>query len=312
MRKLILFCTSVFALMLLFSESAVQAQTVLWVSATGSGSSCTQTTPCATFQTAVNAGANEVHCLTSGNYGPVTITASLIIDCGSGNVGNISVGTTSNAITINTASAATIILRHLSLNGSGTAQDAIHTLNFASGSLTVEDCTIQGWANASNPNSGGVGIFFGPTAGRGFLQVSNTQSFNNHWGIVVAPQNNQIASVALNRVELSGNLYYGIQLQGSVVAGTMRDSIVAGNGYYGVFTTAAQVYFTVEGSSIVANVGAGILTDSAGSVVNVGGSTIGGNGTGVFALAGSLISFGDNRMSANGSNGAFTSTTPLR
>jgi hypothetical protein len=187
MRKLVLFCISTFAMMLLFSESPVQAQTVLWVSATGSGSSCTQTSPCATFQTAINAGANEVHCLTSGNYGPVTITTSLIIDCGSGNVGNISVSTTSNAITINTASAATIILRHLSLNGSGTAQDAIHTLGFASGSLTVEDCTIQGWANAGT-NSGGVGIFFGPTAGRGFLQVSNTQSFNNHFGIVVAPK----------------------------------------------------------------------------------------------------------------------------
>jgi len=44
----------------------------------------------------------------------------------------------------------------------------------------------------------------------------------------------------------------------------------------------------------------------------VGASTIGGNGTGVLPTAGSLISFGDNHMSANGANGNFTSTTALR
>jgi hypothetical protein len=46
--------------------------------------------------------------------------------------------------------------------------------------------------------------------------------------------------------------------------------------------------------------------------VNVGASTIGGNGTGVVAQSGSLISFGNNQMSANGTNGNFTSTTALR
>jgi len=48
------------------------------------------------------------------------------------------------------------------------------------------------------------------------------------------------------------------------------------------------------------------------AVVNVGASTIGGNGTGVLPSSGSIISFGNNQMSANGSNGNFTSTTTLR
>ena len=63
---------------------------------------------------------------------------------------------------------------------------------------------------------------------------------------------------------------------------------------------------------MVANLTNGIETSSAGAVVNVGGSTIGGNGIGVRAFAGSLISFGNNQMSANGTNGNFTGTTPLR
>ena len=42
------------------------------------------------FQGAVNKGnVGLINCLTSGNYGAVTITASIIIDCGAGNIGNI-------------------------------------------------------------------------------------------------------------------------------------------------------------------------------------------------------------------------------
>ena len=92
----------------------------------------------------------------------------------------------------------------------------------------------------------------------------------------------------------------------------MRDSVVGENGLNGVQSSSGQVYFTVEESSIVDNLVNGIQTNSAGSVVNVGASTIGGNGTGVKALSGSITSFGNNQMSANGSNGTFTSTTPLQ
>jgi hypothetical protein len=90
----------------------------------------------------------------------------------------------------------------------------------------------------------------------------------------------------------------------------MRDSVVGGNANVGVLANATQVFFTVEESSIVANLTAGIRTNSAGAVVNVGASTIGGNGTGVLPTQGSLISFGNNQTSANGSSGNFTDVTP--
>jgi len=61
--------------------------------------------------------------LTSGNYGSATITGSLTIDCGTGNIGTVSVtGSNDFAIEINTASAATIVLRHLSLNGNNSSR----------------------------------------------------------------------------------------------------------------------------------------------------------------------------------------------
>ena len=311
MRKLVLLCALLCAMVPLFAASPAQALQVLWVGPNGSdANNCFVATPCATFQGAINKGSVvKINCLASGDYGKFTITASITVDCGAGNVGNVNV-TSGIAITISTSSAATIVLRHLALDGLGTAVSGISTLAFPSGTLVVEDCTIQGF-----PTTGGgaAGIFFAPTAGRGSLEVSDTRIFNNGNGILVEPASNQIATVTLNRVDLSGNSGTGLVLEGAgVVAGTMRDSVASRNGVDGVFASASQVFFTVEGSSIVANLSTGIQTGSAGSVVNVASSTIGGNGTGVVPGSGSIISFGDNHISANGSNGNFTSTTALR
>jgi hypothetical protein len=267
---------------------------------------CSQTAPCGSFQGAINKGSvSQIKCLTGGSYGPVTITASITIDCGTGNIGTI-FAPAGNAITITTGPGVIVVLRHLSLNGNGsTFKGGILAAAFNSGTLIVEDCMIQGF-------HAGDGIFFSPTSGRGLLQVSNSQMFDNAIGIVVEPAAGQVASVALDRVELVANSNTGLQLVGGIVAGAMRDSIAGENGSTGVYTDASQVFFTIEESSIVANLGNGIFSQSAGSVVSVGASTIGGNGTGVNAQAGSLISFGNNQMSANGINGSFSSTTPLR
>ena len=306
MKTLVLLCASLCSMVLLFAASPVWAQSVLWVASNGSdANACSQTSPCLTFQGAINkGGVAQVRCLTSGNYGAVTLTGSITIDCGTGNVGTVSItGSGNGAITTNITSAATIVLRHLSLNGNNSASFGI--ASFTSGTLVIEDCTIQQFVND--------GIFFAPSAGRGLLQVSDSRIFNNGNGIVVDPASGQIASVALNRVELTGNSFRGLDLTGpGVVAGTMRDSVVAANTQVGVLARASQVFFTVEESSIVANLVAGIGSNASGSVVNVGASTIGGNGTGVMPTGGSLISFGNNQMSANGANGNFTSTTALQ
>jgi hypothetical protein len=307
MRNFISLCTSLFMMVFVFA-SPVRAQNTLWVANNGDDTNaCTEIAPCATFQGAINKGSvSQIGCLTSGRYGgSVTITASIIIDCGMGNVGHITVsGNAAEAVNIVVTSPVTVVLRHLSLNGLGTGQAGISAS--MSGSLTVEDCTIFGFGN-------GDGISFGAVAGRSLLQVTNSQIMNNSAGIVVFSPTSTISSVILNRVEVSGNATNGLSLTGqAVVAGTMRDSVVAANGTTGVMATAGQVYFTVEETSIVDNLTNGIQTNSAGALLNVGASTIGGNGTGVLAQQGSIISFGNNQMSTNGTNGNFSSTTALR
>jgi Right handed beta helix region len=307
MKKIILLCASFFMVVLLFSINPARAQSALWVGPTGSDSNaCSTTGPCATFAGAyAKGGVTQINCLSSGNYGQVTITGSLTIDCGSGNVGNIVSGT--YGILIETTGPAIIILRHLAMSVGNNAFGGIDAQGFFSGTLIVENCMIQGHSLSTS------GIIFEPRSGRGLLQVSNSQFFNHATGITVAPTSGQIASVTLNQVELVANSSDGLFLGGSgVVAGTMRGSVVGENGQSGVVASASQTFFTVEESSIVDNLSNGIQTNSAGSVVNVGASTIGGNGTGVLASSGSLISFGNNQMSVNATNGNFTSTTALR
>jgi hypothetical protein len=306
MRKIILFCATLFATVFLMSANPVHAQNVLWVGPNGSdGNACSQTSPCATFQGAINQGSvSQINCLASGNYGAVTITSSLTIDCGSGNVGNVVVSSGSG-ITIYATGPADIVLRHLSVTGVGMPQGAgIQTQIFNSGSLTVEDCTMQG---------NDYGIYFNPD--RGLLRVSNSSISGNVIGVVVGTYiTSEIVSVLFNRIEIVGNgSSTGLGLAGSgVVVGTLRDSLVSSN-YDGVVAAGSvRAIFTVERSSIVDNIGYGIATGVPGAIINVGSSTIGGNGIGVEALEGSIISFGNNQMSTNAVNGSFTSTTPLQ
>jgi hypothetical protein len=306
MRRIILLCTALFAMVLLFSANLVQAQQ--WVSPNGSDSNaCTATAPCATFQGALNkypGSVLQINCLASGSYGSFTITGSITIDCGTGNVGNIVV-TDGQAINIDASSDANIVLRHLSLNGLGSAQLGIGIALLPSGSLILEDCVVQGFVR---------GVGFGTSAGRGRLQVSNTQILNNNSGILVVPSNGLIATVTLNRVELAGNSTVGLSMTttgSGVIAGTMRDSIISAS-QTAVSASATQVFFTIEQSSIVANTSYGIQTLTAGSNINVTGSTISANGTGVLASSGNIISFGNNTLNGNGVDGNFTSTISSR
>jgi hypothetical protein len=292
-----------------FIVTVTSAHAQAYVSATGSDSNtCTQASPCATFQRA-SVVSNTIVCLNSGTFSTttLTITGSLDIDCGSGNTGFMSSASGTNAITIDASSTAFIELQNLHILGNGTnTASGVVTTNFAGGQLAIEGSTIGGF--------GGYGISFGVnSSGRGSLLLTNTTVANNHVGVSVSPASGQIASITFTNVGIGSNGEDGLDLAGAgVIAGDLRQSVVTSNAVNGITASSAGgVYFTVEGSTITDNLGVGIETNSAAAFVNVGTSTLGGNGTGVKAISGSLVSFGNNQMSANGTNGTFTGATPL-
>ncbi len=105
---------------------------------------CSRTTPCRTFAgalTKTNAG-GQINAVDAGDYGPVTINKSVIID-GKGTSASINI-TAGNAIaTTVPISTSTIVLRNLHLNGGGTASRGV---NHLSGLLIMQNVTITGFA----------------------------------------------------------------------------------------------------------------------------------------------------------------------
>jgi len=326
-----LLCASLCAMAFLVPPGPAHAQNVAWVSPNGNNSnSCSKTSPCATFTGAIlKGGVAQINCLGSGDYGAlnsstiadvgVSITGSIVIDCGAGNVGVVDTYGGNAAININSSDpSAIIVLRHLSLNGGGaTSVNGINTQSFPGGTLIVENCIIHGFHQGPNSPpflTSGNGIYFAPTSGRGLLQVSDSLFYDNdNNGINVNPSSGVIASVTLNRDEFTasnGGSAYGIYFTGNgTVAGSMRDSLVAENGADGIASAAGATYFTIEESSIIDNLSIGIQSFTPATHFNVGASTIVGNGTGVSGPG--IYSFGNNQMGANGSNGTFTGTTAL-
>src|SRR5262249_24446947 len=111
-----------------------------FVSGTGSDTgTCTRSAPCLTFAFAhgVTDAGGEINCVDPGNFGPVTITKSVTIDC-PGTFGGINTAA-SDAITVNAASGI-VRIRNLSLNGTGAGLIGIRFVNGAA--LFVENCMI--------------------------------------------------------------------------------------------------------------------------------------------------------------------------
>jgi hypothetical protein len=308
MRKLVLVCAlACAAAFVVLANPAKASNTRSWVSASGSdAAACTQQAPCLTFAHAIsqtNVG-GEIDCLSGGDFGPVVISSSITIDCGGG-VGAIGVTTPSTSAVNITAMTGTIVLRNLTLNGFGNNASVGVVANGFNGTLIVQHCSIHGF--------GDHGIEMFVNTGRAQLEISDTSVYSNGLiGVLVDSFTGAIASVVLNRVELNNNAAGGLVFQDSgVVAGTFRQSVAAENGTYGIRVLATGgVYFTVEESSVVANLTAGVRSEASGVNLEVGASTIGGNGTGVNAAAGSVFTFGNNQISANGSNGSFTPGGP--
>src|ERR1700683_2759930 len=86
-----------------------------WVSGVGDDANpCSRTAPCKTFAGAISktATGGEIDNLDQGGYGALTITKSITIDGGGGNIASVlTVGTP--GITINAGSTAVVTLRNL-------------------------------------------------------------------------------------------------------------------------------------------------------------------------------------------------------
>src|SRR5437660_93101 len=117
---------------LVLGTTMMSAQaTRTWVSGVGDDANpCSRTAPCKTFAGAISktAAGGEIDALDPGGFGAVTITKSMTIDGGGGQVASVLVAGT-NGIVVAAAASDIVILRNLRLDGLRGAGNANAGLN---------------------------------------------------------------------------------------------------------------------------------------------------------------------------------------
>ncbi len=294
-----------FAVAQFFASSVTYAQTTqTWVSGSGDDASatCSVAAPCRTFAAALakTAAGGEISIGGIGQFGAVTINKSVSINA-VGALGSIVVPAGQNGITIAAGPTDVVILRGLTMNGAGAG---VNGIQFTSGGrLHVENCTISNFTNE--------GILFQPTASSA-LQVNNVSIRSNIGGAVnIQPTVPGTAVASLNNLKAETNLRGVRAYDGSTVV--VRNSVVSnsttGTGFSGASVAGGIVDFTIENSVSSGNPSAGVSSNGANSTMRISNVTVTGNGTGLMAVnGGKILSFGNNRVNGNLSNGAPTAT----
>jgi hypothetical protein len=264
-----------------------------WVSHSGSdANSCTPAQPCATIAQALSQAfdSGEVSCLDSGQFDAFTITTSVTVNC-SGTVAtnNSPLGLLcANGIAIN-APGKVVTIRGFNLNGNS---DPGCTLNGiliqAAAAVYIEDCVIENWPQK--------GILDARTTGLTKLAIKNTVVRNNgSAGIVAAAAAKN--SVVLENVQLVGNTYGIAVATGNNVV--ISRSVMSENSIAGIETDQGATVF-VDNTEISHNASYGIFSQGLVSLAN---SDISFNTS---SIAGSVLSYGNNRIFANGAGNAPT------
>jgi len=297
-----------FFLLQFAATAALHAQaTRTWVSGVGDDANpCSRTAPCKTFAGAISktAASGEINVLDPGGFGGVTITKSMTIDGSGGSIAGVLVSGT-NGIVINDATGTAIVtLLNLDINGLGTGLNGI---NFVNGkSLRVENCKIYGFRGAP-----GEGINFAPTVSPviSSLSVSRTDIRNNaEGGIFIHPTGGAKADVFLESTTIESN-GRGVRIEDASTA-IARDTVVStstNNGFTVIPNTVAS-FLSIEGGSSFMNSSFGVFAGSLGTV-RLSNTLITQNPAGISTSGtGAIISFGNNRISGNTTDGAPTST----
>lgn len=267
-------CGVAFGLVLLVAPVASWAQaTRTWVSGVGDDANpCSRTAPCKTFAGAISktAAGGEISVLDPGGYGALTISKAITIDGGGGFVSSILTSGT-NGIVIVAGANDNVILRNLSLNGTGSGLAGI---SFRSGrSLRLQNVKVDRF---TGPGLSVVVSNSGALSTPVVVEVLDSVFSNNGTGLFAAsqPGSHNPVSVSVERSRF--------------ILGTT-----------GLWSSGAGATVQAANSTIFGN-SQGLSTASVGVSSTPSPAVTGSSG--------SLITFGNNQVQGNANNGSFTGT----
>lgn len=300
------------------ASSQVFAQaTRTWVSGVGDDANpCSRTAPCKTFAGAISktAAGGVIDALDPAGYGAVTITKSITIES-EGAVASILVSGT-NGIIVNAGATDSVIIRGIKFVGLGTGLDGIRFL--AGGSLLVEKSSVEGFAGS------GISVVSSTpmnlTVRESVFRGNGTANVASGGGITIQPTATGSVKGVLDRVQLIGGIGSGLRIGSQddptfgPISLTVRDSVASTNSENGFFVIGGSSgsQLMLDNVSSIDN-GMGVFASGGNALVRMSRSTVHGNTQGIQAtVGGQVVSFGDNRIRGNISDGAPTSTIALK
>ena len=294
----------------LFHGPAAAQATRTWVSGVGDDANPgSRTAPCKTFAGAISKtiAGGEIDVIDPGGFGTITITKAITID-GAGTFASI-LGAGTTGVTVNAGVNDVVTIRNLSINGTGSG---IHGIRFLAGAaLHIENCVIANFTQK--------GVSFEPAAAsRLFIKdtiIRNNNTMPNGGAVLVKPGAAGKADVTMDGVRMEGNVFAVSAQDRSIV--TIRNSVAASNSIAGFVVSAVSAAAVmnlqscvVSNHDVAANA-RGIQADGAQATIRISDVTVVNNSTGLQStLGGNIVSFNNNRIAGNTTNGAPTTTTP--
>jgi hypothetical protein len=278
----------------LFTAPA-HARARVFVASYGNDSNpCTFGSPCKTFQQAVNAvdAGGEVTAIDSAGFGPINITKAVTITSPDGVEAGIVASAGADAIDINAGPNDAIVLRGLTLNGSGVGANGVV---FNSGaSLTITNCVVQNFVFDGSHLSTGNGILVQPTSGEISFVITDTIASNNgHAGISYLPPSGSATAVGvIDHVVATNNIQVGIVIATS----------------FGGGPTTAAISNSIASNNAADGIDVG--NKSAVLIVSIDNSSVNGNTSGISASNTARVTLGRSVITANILMGISNSTSP--
>jgi hypothetical protein len=316
-RSIVALAASACLVALLGTAGPARAAFATFVSGTGTdtGDCDNAANPCRQISYALTKtdGTGTVHVF-AGTYDFFTATQSVnviaeeetaVVLYGGGN-------TPDAAIAVTAAGSDPVLIKGLMINT--IAHRAVLVNAWAK--VFIEDCTIR---YGGGGNLEGHGIDFQPTSSSP-LTVTNTTLIRADASpaggnaIRIRPAGSSAVDALLDNVTVR-NAVAGVLIDGRTTTGnnsvTVRNSVVSGSSAFGIYALdsgGGTTNVVVDSSTSNANGTWGIATNGANVTARVRNSTVTGNGTGLIKTNSSkIISLGDNSVSGNTANGAFTS-----
>jgi hypothetical protein len=307
-NRLLLAAMAASSFVFLAQPASAQA-TRTWVSGVGNDANpCSRTAPCRTFAGAIfkTAAGGEISVLDPGGYGAVSITKSITIDGGGGQVASILASATQGII-VNAGANDVVTLRNIRINGvGGTPFPGLNGVRFLAGAaLHIENCTIFGFSQ------NGVDVNVN-TASPVKVTLSDSTLTNNNNGLSARNAGAGNVFLALNRMNISQNTSAGVRMDGSgagSVLSAVADSMLANNsiGLQALGGPAPGATIQITRSSVVHSTTNGAAVSGANGFIIVSNTLMSGNAIALSATAGgTLLTYKNNSIDGNFAPGAFT------